>query len=49
MPVRISAVDLRKVIRRIELLVKEKYPDVRRVYYEAESLTERQIVESAKA
>jgi len=45
----ISAVDLRKVIRRIELLVKEKYTDVRRVYYEAESLTEREIVESAKA
>ncbi|MEP7214092.1 MAG: cation diffusion facilitator family transporter [Acidobacteriota bacterium] len=45
----ISAVDLRKVIRRIENLVKEKYSDVARVYYEAESLSESEIVESAEA
>ena len=44
----ISAVDLRKVIRRIENLVKESYTDVTRVYYEAESLSEREIIESAE-
>ena len=45
----ISAVDLRQAIRRIEYEVKDNYPEISRVYYEAESLSEREIVESAKA
>ena len=45
----ISAVDLRKAIRRIENAVKNKYPEISRVYYEAESLSEREIAESAEA
>ena len=45
----ISAIDLRKAIRRIERSVMEKYPEITRVYYEAESLSEREIVDSAEA
>ena len=43
----ISATDLRVAIRRIELAVREKYPDITRVYYEAESLSVREIKERA--
>ena len=39
----ISAIDLRKAVRRIETDVKEKYPDITRVYYEAESLSEKEL------
>ncbi|MEP6900426.1 MAG: cation diffusion facilitator family transporter [Actinomycetota bacterium] len=39
----ISAADLRVAIRRIERDVKAKYPDITRVYYEAESLSEREL------
>jgi len=39
----ISATDLRIAIRRIERDVKKKYPEITRVYYEAESLTEREL------
>ncbi|MGI8811357.1 MAG: cation diffusion facilitator family transporter [Pyrinomonadaceae bacterium] len=45
----ITAVELRKAIRRIERAVMEKYPEITRVYYEAESLSEREIVESAES
>jgi divalent metal cation (Fe/Co/Zn/Cd) transporter len=37
----ISAVGLRRTIRRIERLIEEKYPRIKRVYYEASSLSER--------
>jgi cation diffusion facilitator family transporter len=39
----ITATDLRIAIRRIERDVKEKYPEITRVYYEAESLSEREL------
>jgi len=45
----ISATDLRVAIRRIELDVKKKYPDVTRVYFEAESLSVREIVARAES
>ncbi len=35
----VSAIDLRVAIRRIELAVREKFPEITRVYYEAESLS----------
>lgn len=44
----ISATELRVAIRRIELAIKEKYPEITRVYFEAESLTVREIIERAK-
>jgi cation diffusion facilitator family transporter len=43
----ISATDLRVAIRRIELAVREKYPEITRVYYEAESLSVEEIKERA--
>ena len=43
----ISATDLRVAIRRIELAVREKYPEITRVYYEAESLSVQEIKERA--
>ena len=43
----ISATDLRVAIRRIELAVREKFPDITRVYYEAESLSVTEIKERA--
>lgn len=39
----ISAAELRRAVRRIELAIKEKHPRVRNVFYEAESLTEREL------
>jgi divalent metal cation (Fe/Co/Zn/Cd) transporter len=43
----ISATDLRVAIRRIKRNIKEKYPEITRVYYEAESLSERELKEKA--
>ena len=45
----ISATDLRVTIRRIELAVREKYPEITRVYFEAESLSVQEIKERAEA
>jgi cation diffusion facilitator family transporter len=45
----ISATDLRVAIRRIELDVREKFPEITRVYFEAESLSVQEIKERAKA
>ena len=45
----IDAVALRTAIRRIEQNVKEKYPQINRVYYEAESLSDKELKESRKA
>jgi cation diffusion facilitator family transporter len=45
----ISATDLRVAIRRIELAVKEKYPEITRVYYEAESLSIKEIKARAES
>jgi cation diffusion facilitator family transporter len=39
----ISAAELRRAVRRIELAIKEKYPRIKNVFYEAESLTEREL------
>jgi len=39
----ISAMDLRKTVRRIELAIREKYPQIKRVLYEAESLSENEM------
>jgi cation diffusion facilitator family transporter len=39
----ITAAELRRAVRRIELAIKEKYPRVRNVFYEAESLTEKEL------
>ena len=39
----ISSTELRRSIRRIELAIREKYPAVKRVYYEAESLSEKEL------
>jgi len=39
----ITATELRIAIRRIERDVKKKYPEITRVYYEAESLSEREL------
>jgi len=36
----ISAAELRRAVRRIELAIKEKYPRIKNVFYEAESLTD---------
>lgn len=44
----ISAVDLRVAIRNIENRVKEKHPEITRVFYEAESLSVREIIAQAK-
>jgi cation diffusion facilitator family transporter len=43
----ISATDLRIAIRRIRDDVREKYPDITRVFYEASSLSERQPEEAS--
>ena len=45
----IEAGELRTAIRRIERAIMEKYPRIKRVYYEAESLSEREISRSAGA
>jgi cation diffusion facilitator family transporter len=39
----ISAAELRRAVRRIELAIKEKYPGIKNVFYEAESLTEKEL------
>jgi cation diffusion facilitator family transporter len=39
----IEAVELRRAVRRIERRIMEKYPRIKRVYYEAESLSEGEI------
>jgi cation diffusion facilitator family transporter len=39
----ISAAELRRAIRRIEMAIKEKYPRIKNVFYEAESLTENEL------
>lgn len=44
----ISAVDLRIAIRNIERRVQEKHPEITRVFYEAESLSVREIIEQSK-
>jgi cation diffusion facilitator family transporter len=41
----VSAIDLRAAIRRIEKSVCEKYPDITRVFYEAKSLSEKELRE----
>jgi cation diffusion facilitator family transporter len=38
----ITAVQLRHAVRRVELAIREKYPRIRHVFYEAESLSERE-------
>ncbi len=43
----ISATDLRVAIRRIELAVREKFPEITRVYFEAESISVQEIKERA--
>ena len=45
----ITAVQLRHAVRRIELAIREKYPRIRHVFYEAESLSEREKEIKAKA
>ncbi len=44
----VSATELRVAIRRIELAVKKKYPEITRVYFEAESLSEQELKEQEK-
>ncbi|HYJ91717.1 MAG TPA: cation diffusion facilitator family transporter [Pyrinomonadaceae bacterium] len=44
----ISGVNLRKAVRSIEQAVKEKYPEINRVYYEAESLSEDELTARKK-
>ena len=39
----ITAAELRRAVRRIELAIKEKYPRIKNVFYEAESLTETEL------
>jgi divalent metal cation (Fe/Co/Zn/Cd) transporter len=39
----ISAAELRRAVRRIELAIKDKYPRIKNVFYEAESLTEKEL------
>ena len=39
----ITAAELRRAVRRIEMAIKDKYPRVKKVLYEAESLTEKQL------
>jgi cation diffusion facilitator family transporter len=45
----ITAVQLRHAVRRIERTIREKYPRIRHVFYEAESLSEREKEIKAKA
>jgi cation diffusion facilitator family transporter len=45
----ISGVHLRKAVRRIERAIKEKYPEITRVYYEAESLSEDELTARKKS
>jgi cation diffusion facilitator family transporter len=40
----ITAAELRRAVRRIELGIKEKYPRIKNVFYEAESLTEKELM-----
>lgn len=44
----ISAAELRRAVRRIELAIRDKYPRIKRVYYEAESLSDPEL-RSARA
>ena len=39
----ISGAELRRAVRRIEMAIKEKYPRIKNVFYEAESLSEREL------
>jgi cation diffusion facilitator family transporter len=39
----ITAAELRRAVRRIEMAIKEKYPLIKNVFYEAESLTENEL------
>jgi cation diffusion facilitator family transporter len=39
----ISAAELRRAVRRIEMAIKEKYPRIRNVFYEAASLSEKEL------
>ena len=39
----ITGAELRRAVRRIELAIKEKYPRIKNVFYEAESLTESEL------
>lgn len=45
----ISGVSLRKAVRRIEVAVKERYPEITRVYYEAESLSDDELTTQKSA
>ena len=44
----ISAADLRVAIRKIELAIREKFPEITRVYFEAESISIQEIKEQAE-
>lgn len=44
----ISAADLRVAIRKIELNIREKFPEITRVYFEAESLSIKEIKDQAE-
>jgi len=39
----ISGAERRRAVRRIEIAIKEKYPRIKNVFYEAESLTEKEL------
>jgi cation diffusion facilitator family transporter len=45
----ISGAELRRAVRRIEQAIKEKYPRIRNVFYEAESLSESEIKAAKKS
>ena len=45
----ISGVSLRKAIRHIETAVRKKYPEITRVYYEAESLSDEELTAHKKS
>ena len=44
----ITAAELRRAVRRIERGIKEKYPRIKNVFYEAESLSERELKSQKK-
>jgi divalent metal cation (Fe/Co/Zn/Cd) transporter len=39
----ITGAELRRAVRRIEIAIKEKYPRIKNVFYEAESLSEKDL------
>jgi cation diffusion facilitator family transporter len=44
----ISGAELRRAVRRIERAIKEKYPRIKNVFYEAESISEKEIKDQKK-